>query len=65
MARLLGSYQEQHKKNSGGASALGGAKTIYYTKDVDGKCLQVIDDYLKETAPQIWEKYLKRYISNF
>lgn len=61
MVRLLESYEEQHKKNAGGASSKGGAKAIFYIKDVDPQLLQSIDEYLQKSAPEIWEKYLKRF----
>jgi hypothetical protein len=63
MSMLLASYQEQHKTVLGGLSARRGPTEIYYTKNAPLEVLTYIDDYIKKTAPNIWEKYLTRFQS--
>ena len=64
LSRLLESYKNQHTNNSGGASSRGGPKPIYYTLNASQDILRYIDEYIQWKAPQIWEKYLKRFQSS-
>jgi predicted metal-dependent hydrolase len=63
LSRLLQSYSEQHKNNRGGSSIQGSPKPIHYTRNADFETLKYIDEYIQRMAPELWEKYLKRYQS--
>lgn len=60
-SKLLASYTKQHQRKAGGASSVDGPKTIYHSKEAAPEILVYIDEYIRNMAPQIWEKYLKRF----
>ena len=59
--RLLNSYRQQHKHNSGGLSAKEGPIDIYYSKNASSETLSSIDAFIEKRSPQAWEQYLKRF----
>lgn len=61
LSRLLLSYADQHKHNLGGSSSKEGPKPIYYTKNASPERLRFIEGFFLKNAPEIWEKYLKRF----
>lgn len=61
MSKILESYAKQHTSNGGGSSSSGGPKAIYYTRNADPETLLYIDEYIENTEPLIWEKYLKKF----
>jgi|GEM_PF-1824264 hypothetical protein len=61
-ARLLESYTQQHKKNSGGLSSAESPQPIFYSKKMTEETLRYLDECIEKACPLIWEKYLKRFV---
>ncbi len=58
--QIYDSYTNQWQGNHG-VSAVKKPEAVYYTKDIEVDLLQYIDQIVREKAPIIWDKYLKRF----
>ncbi len=56
--KILAGYQ---KIGSNKAQYSGGKDPIYHSKNFSLREMHIVDCYLKQHYPILWEKYLKRY----
>lgn len=59
--KILESYQTSRCVKKRARMFSGGNQSIYHSRNFSKENMQIVDEYISSTYPNLWNKYLKRY----